>query len=229
MGICVIMCEVMLMKHSDVKIITANAEEIEINRNELALRLKTDRNYESEIIEKCRKQFNKVVNYRCAYIRIPVDLSQENICKFDFAEVHSKNLYKNLQGCKEVFVFAVTTGIAVDRLLARLNITSQAEHFITDGLSSAAIESFCDYVSDILKSGLQCASRFSAGYGDFSITFQKPLLERLSASETLGITLNSAYLMTPVKSITAIMGIKQLAVSNYFGHHFIKKGDRVWI
>ncbi len=208
MGICVIMCEVMLMKHSDVKIITANAEEIEINRNELALRLKTDRNYESEIIEKCRKQFNKVVNYRCAYIRIPVDLSQENICKFDFAEVHSKNLYKNLQGCKEVFVFAVTTGIAVDRLLARLNITSQAEHFITDGLSSAAIESFCDYVSDILKSGLQCASRFSAGYGDFSITFQKPLLERLSASETLGITLNSAYLMTPVKSITAIMGVK---------------------
>ncbi len=223
MGICVIMCEVMLMKHSDVKIITANAEEIEINRNELALRLKTDRNYESEIIEKCRKQFNKVVNYRCAYIRIPVDLSQENICKFDFAEVHSKNLYKNLQGCKEVFVFAVTTGIAVDRLLARLNITSQAEHFITDGLSSAAIESFCDYVSDILKSGLQCASRFSAGYGDFSITFQKPLLERLSASETLGITLNSAYLMTPVKSITAIMGIKQLAVSNYFDHHFMKK------
>ena len=195
------------MKHGDIKILTAKAEDIEINKNELALRLKTDRNYESEVLEKCRKQFNSVVNYRCAYIRTAVDLSQENICKFDFAQVKSKNLYKNLQGCKEVFVLAVTTGIAVDRLLARLNITSQAEHFITDGLSSAAIESFCDYVSDILSKDLKCASRFSAGYGDFSIEYQKPLLERLSASETLGITLNSAYLMTPVKSITAIMGV----------------------
>ena len=198
----------MFVQKGDIKIITAKAEEIRINQNELALRLKTDREYESELLEKCRKRFNETVSYRCAHIRIPVDLSEENVCKFDFAQVHSKNLYRNLQGCKEVFVLAVTTGIAVDRLLARLNITSQAEHFVTDGLSSAAIESFCDYVSDILSENLKCASRFSAGYGDFSIEFQKPLLERLSAAETLGITLNSAYLMTPVKSITAIMGIK---------------------
>ena len=198
----------MFVQKGDIKIITAKAEEIRINQNELALRLKTDREYESELLEKCRKRFKETVSYRCACIRIPVDLSEENVCKFDFAQVHSKNLYRNLQGCKEVFVLAVTTGIAVDRLLARLNITSQAEHFVTDGLSSAAIESFCDYVSDILSENLKCASRFSAGYGDFSIEFQKPLLERLSAAETLGITLNSAYLMTPVKSITAIMGIK---------------------
>lgn len=198
----------MFVQKGDIKIITAKAEEIRINQNELALRLKTDREYESELLEKCRKRFNETVSYRCACIRIPVDLSEENVCKFDFAQVHSKNLYRNLQGCKEVFVLAVTTGIAVDRLLARLNITSQAEHFVTDGLSSAAIESFCDYVSDILSENLKCASRFSAGYGDFSIEFQKPLLDRLSAAETLGITLNSAYLMTPVKSITAIMGIK---------------------
>ena len=198
----------MFVQKGDIKIITAKAEEIRINQNELALRLKTGREYESELLEKCRKRFNETVSYRCACIRIPVDLSEENVCKFDFAQVHSKNLYRNLQGCKEVFVLAVTTGIAVDRLLARLNITSQAEHFVTDGLSSAAIESFCDYVSDILSENLKCASRFSAGYGDFSIEFQKPLLDRLSAAETLGITLNSAYLMTPVKSITAIMGIK---------------------
>ena len=197
----------MFVQKGDIKIITAKAEEIRINQNELALRLKTHRGYESDLLEKCRQRFNGIVNYRCAYVRIPVDVSEENVCKFDFAEVRSENLYRNLQGCQEVFVLAVTTGIAVDRLLARLNITSQAEHFVTDGLSSAAIESFCDYVSDILSENLKCASRFSAGYGDFSIEYQKPLLERLSAAETLGITLNSAYLMTPVKSITAIMGI----------------------
>ena len=196
------------MRNSDIRIITANAEDVKINKNELALRLKTDRDYNSELLERCRKQFNEAVEYKCAYIRTEVDLSKENICKFDFAEIESRNLYKNLQGCNEAFVMAVTTGISVDRLLKKLNIISQAEHFVTDGLSSAAIESFCDYVSDIMKKGLKCANRFSPGYGDVSLEVQKPLLERLCAAETLGITLNSAYLMTPVKSITAIMGIK---------------------
>ena len=105
---------------------------------------------------------------------------------------------------------ALTAGLSVDRLLARLNITSQAEHFMTDALSSAAIESFCDHACAIMQASLRCAPRYSPGYGDLSITFQKPLLERLNAFETLGITLNSAYLMTPVKSITAIMGIRSV-------------------
>ncbi len=196
------------MKYSDIRIITANAADVVINRNELALRLKTDRNYESELLDKCRKQFDSAVQYRCAYVRIAVDLSEENVCRFDFAEIASKNLYRNLQGCREAFVIAVTTGLEVDRLLKKLNILSQAEHFVTDGLSSAAVESFCDMVSSRLKTGLSCANRFSPGYGDVNLTVQKPLLDRLCAAETLGITLNTAYLMTPVKSITAIMGIK---------------------
>ena len=199
----------MFVQKGDIKIITAKAEEIRINQNELALRLKTDREYESELLEKCRKRFNETVSYRCACIRIPVDLSEENVCKFDFAQVHSKNLYRNLQGCKEVFVLAVTTGIAVDRLLVRLNAVSQAEHYMTDALSSAAVESFCDYACDKISAGINCANRFSPGYGDVSIEFQKPLLTRLNAQRLLGITLNQAYLMTPVKSITAIMGIRQ--------------------
>lgn len=196
------------MINVDVRIITAKSDDIEINRNELALRLKTDRKYESELLEKCRKRFNETVEYKCAYIRTEVDLSRENVCKFDFAEIESRDLYKNLHGCKEAFVMAVTTGIAVDRLLNRLNVISQAEHFVTDGLSSAAVESFCDYASDMMKTGIRCANRFSPGYGDVSIEVQKPLLERLCAAEALGITLNPAYLMTPVKSITAIMGIR---------------------
>ena len=103
---------------------------------------------------------------------------------------------------------AVTTGIATDRLLLRLNAVSQAEHFMTDALSSAAIESFCDYAAGKIRGGISCANRFSIGYGDVPLTYQKPFLEKLQAQRLLGITLNNAYLMTPVKSITAFMGIK---------------------
>ena len=196
------------MTNNDLKFINAEPQEIIINNNELSARLGVDRSFRHQTIEDCKKRLNEHISYKCVYIRTSVDLSKENLCDFGFMKIPSRNLYKNLTGCNEAFVMAVTTGIGVDRLLAKLNITSQAEHFIMDALSSAAIESFCDYVSDIMKTGLVCAPRFSPGYGDVSIEFQKPLLQRLNAAESIGINLNSSYLMTPMKSITAIMGIK---------------------
>ena len=185
------------------------AEDVHINERELAARLKTNVGFENEILDKCRKKLMESLDYKCAYIRCPVGLSQENVCDFGFMTIKSKSLYKNLLGCSEAFVIAVTTGIAADRILVRLNAVSQAEHYMTDALSSAAVESFCDYACDKISAGINCANRFSPGYGDVSIEFQKPLLTRLNAQRLLGITLNQAYLMTPVKSITAIMGIRQ--------------------
>ncbi len=195
------------MTHQDVQIFTAAAAEITINRRELAARLHTDRQFDSPALAACQQRLEQVISYRCAYCRVPVDLTQENVCDFGFMTIPSRSLYRSLRGCREVYVMALTTGIAVDRLLARLNVTSQAEHFMTDALSSAAVESFCDAVCQRLREGVPCVPRFSPGYGDVSLSFQVPLLQRLHAYEHLGITLNAAYLMTPVKSITAIMGI----------------------
>lgn len=193
-------CEVMFFRTA--------AEDIRINERELAARLKTNIGFENELLDKCKKKLMESIDYKCAYIRCAADLSKENVCDFGFMTIPSKSLYKNLCGCDEAFVIAVTTGIAVDRLLVRLNAVSQAEHYMTDALSSAAVESFCDYACDKISTGISCANRFSPGYGDVSIEFQKPLLARLNAERLLGITLNQAYLMTPVKSITAIMGIR---------------------
>ncbi len=196
------------MKYNDVTILTANTRDIIINKNELAARLKVSRNFENDLVTLCTDRLMDVITYKCAYIKTSIDLSQINQCDFGFMDVVSRNLYQNLLGCHQAFVMAVTTGIGVDRLLAKLNVTSQAEHFITDAVSSAAVESFCDYASNILQTEYNCRPRFSPGYGDVSLKTQKPLLDRLNASELLGITLNHSYLMTPVKSITAIMGVQ---------------------
>lgn len=196
------------MSSEAIRVFSASAEDIIINPRELAARLKTGVGFENEQIERCAQRLRRVLQYRCAYIRTGVDLSRENVCDFGFMSIPSKHLYRNLSGCQEVFLLAVTTGIETDRLLMKLDLTSQAEHFMTDALASAAIESFCDYASDRIRQGLFCANRFSIGYGDVPLSFQKPFLERLQARQLLGITLNDAYFMTPVKSITAIMGIK---------------------
>lgn len=186
---------------------TVSAEKIAINKNELAQRLKTDRGFEHSAIDLCIEEFNKVAGYRYAYSYVPVDFIGENICNVGFGDIHSKNLCDVLRGCKTAIVLATTTGIGVDRLLSKLSVTSAAKHFITDAVASAAAESFCDYVDDMLRKNPSKPHRFSPGYGDLALETQPLLLNMLNASKNLGITINKSLLMTPVKSITAIMGV----------------------
>ena len=186
---------------------TASAENIVIDKNELALRLKTERGFEHSAVDMCIEEFNKVVNYRYVYNCVPVVFKGDNVCDLGFGDIVSKNLCDVLSGCKNAVILAITTGIDVDRLLNRLSVTSAAKHFITDAVASAAAESFCDYVDDMLRKNPKKPHRFSPGYGDLSLEIQPDILRVLNASKNAGITINSSLLMTPVKSITAIMGV----------------------
>ena len=50
--------------------------------------------------------------------------------------------------------------------------------------------------------------RFSAGYGDFSLEFQRNICDALDCQRKIGITLQESLIMLPTKSVTAIIGIK---------------------
>ncbi len=185
-----------------------SADKIQINKNELAQRLKTDRSFEHSTVDLCIEEFNKIADYRYAYVCVPVSFAGENICDLGFGNIQSKNLYDVLKDCKKAIIFAVTTGIGVDRLLNRLSVTSSSKHFITDAVASAGIETFCDYVDGILRKNPDKPHRFSIGYGDLPLEIQPNILDILDAYKNLGITINNTLLMTPVKSITAVMGVK---------------------
>ena len=184
-----------------------DTNEIKINRNELAQRLKTAREFEHSAVDLCIEEFNKVVNYRYAYLKVPINFIGENVCNLGFGNVESVNLYNVLKGCRYAIILAVTTGIGVDRLLNKFSVMSASKHFIADAVASAAAESFCDYMDDMLRENADKPHRFSPGYGDLSLEIQPDILGMLNASKNAGITINSSLLMTPVKSITAIMGV----------------------
>ena len=57
------------------------------------------------------------------------------------------------------------------------------------------------------RAGLYCNYRFSPGYGDLPLSVQPTVLAALDAQRRLGITLSSSLLMTPTKSVTAIIGM----------------------
>lgn len=181
--------------------------EINIDSIELAARLKTKKGYIDDTIAKCESELRKVVQCRYSAARVNVSYPHDGIIDLGFGEFKSLDLYRNLGGAKEAFIFAVTIGMSVDRHLMKLYSLSAAEHFISDGIASALAEAACDRVNEILSDGLDCRKRFSPGYGDFPLELQPKVLETVNAGRLLGITLSSSLLMTPKKSITAVMGI----------------------
>lgn len=181
---------------------------ITLNPSETALRLKTDRGFTSPEIEECLSLIRQNATAKYSCVRVPVFFGDEGMLDLGFCKFKSKDLTKNLTDCKEAFIFAVTMGVGVDRLLQKLSLTSPSKLFTADGLASSLIESACDEAEKLIKKNLKCTPRFSPGYGDLSLEIQPDILNLLNAQRLLGITLNKSLLMTPTKTITAIMGIE---------------------
>ena len=70
-------------------------------------------------------------------------------------------------------------------------------------------ESLCDALCSKIETdlGVKVGPRFSAGYGDLSLDFQKNIFNILKC-EKIGLTLNQSLSMSPSKSVTAIAGLK---------------------
>ena len=82
-------------------------------------------------------------------------------------------------------------------------------------IGAERIESLCNVFCDELKQEkaklcLATKPRFSSGYGDFPLNVQKEIFSVLDAQKKIGITLNESLLMSPSKSVTAIVGICDL-------------------
>ena len=105
-------------------------EEIILNEYETANRLKVSKGFTSAEIEKNLERLKDVVNGRFSATRVLIKRPKEDTLDLGFGEFKSKILAKNLKDSREAFVFAVTLGMGVDRLLTKLSKTSTAEYFI---------------------------------------------------------------------------------------------------
>lgn len=117
----------------------------------------------------------------------------------------------HLSGATKAGVFAVTLGMGNERELRRLSLTDPVGHVLFDAASVALIERTADaaeaeMVRLAAKEGLFCGWRYSPGYGDLPLAVQPTLLATLNAQRLLGIALSPSLLMTPTKSVTAIVG-----------------------
>ena len=161
------------------------------------------------LLDECLKLVDGKLKYKLCYKRFSVK-QRGDVLDLEFATVASENLKKRLYGCGEIILVASTVGLEIDRIISRYSSFSPARAHMLQAIGTERIEALCDTFENLLKAdGLDICPRFSAGYGDLSIEFQKDIFNALECSKNIGLTLNESLLMSPTKSVTAIIGIKE--------------------
>ena len=117
--------------------------------------------------------------------------------------VHSKNLARNLQGCTQTVLMATTLGIEVDLAMRRYALTDMAKVVIFQACAAAMLEEFCD------ECQMKIADEMGPGYGDFDIHHQEEILRMLDAHKKIGLSMTESYMLTPTKSVTALIGFAE--------------------
>ncbi len=131
---------------------------------------------------------------------------------FGFACFSSQKLAQRLRGCSKAIVFAATVGLELDRLIARYGRLSPARGLMLQSLGSERIEALCDkFCAELAQEyavrGLHTGLRFSPGYGDLPVETQREMFRVLECEKRIGVYLNESLLMSPSKSVTAIVGL----------------------
>ena len=123
------------------------------------------------------------------------------------------SLGKNLSHCKRTFLLAVTLGAEADLLLRRESRRGATNGAVMQAVLTECIEQACDRAERELASSLvpgeTLRPRFSLGYGDTLLADQKSFFALLPVTKRLGVSLSDSFLMTPTKSVTAFVGIRE--------------------
>lgn len=193
-----------------IQLIKNSSAEINIDPKEVAVYLgyysvKAADKKTKELISACTAEFLEAADFKACFAKVPVKI--ENGVDLGFMKTESRSLEKNLAGCDYAYILAATTGFNAHRLIERKSLISPIDGVVTDCVGSAAIEAFCDKINLSFENSDFLRPRFSPGYGDLSIEHQKDITAFLETKKNIGMSLTDTLMMTPVKSVTAIIGI----------------------
>lgn len=162
-------------------------------------------------LERVRAEVERAMTPAVCYVRVPVAEEGEELV-LSLVRTKSEGLKRNLSGCGEAVLFAATIGMGADRVLSRYARVDPLREAMAQAIGAAYAEELCDeFCRDLAK---ECAPlyprpRFSPGYGDFPLSAQRQFFALLSPEREIGITLNDSLLMSPTKSVTAVVGLSK--------------------
>lgn len=125
-----------------------------------------------------------------------------------------------LTDCDRVVLMAATLGNGLELAIRRAQVRDMARAVVLDCCGSAAIEAVCDAAEQEILAAVGASvyltDRFSPGYGDLPISLQDTFLRQVDAHKQIGLTVTATNILTPRKSVTAIIGLANQPQSKRF-------------
>ena len=127
-------------------------------------------------------------------------------------QLQGKAIARHLKNANECLLMAATLGVDIDTLSRRYQTVSPLRALLVDACANSLIEDLCDRIQSAAEQETCDANqkltwRFSPGYGDLPLTVHSAFLPLLDTGRKMGLYETQQHLLTPQKSVTAIMGI----------------------
>ncbi len=159
------------------------------------------------LVKECLQTALPELCYRVCWCELYVRIEGELVV-LGGKEISSASLAKQLFGCQSAVIFAATVGLGLDRLISKYSRISPARALCLQAIGAERVEALCDAFCFDLGKNKCTRPRFSPGYGDLSLELQGDVCEWLSAAKHIGVGVNESLLLSPSKSVTAIVGIE---------------------
>ena len=157
------------------------------------------------LLEDAIREGTPALKPKLCFAVLPVSLQGDTVI-FDTLSVGSRGLAAFLSSCDRAVLFAATVGADADRLITRAEATSPVRALLLDAFFTERVEALCNsFTAQYTKP----ENRFSPGYDDLPLGFQKNMFSLLDCPRKIGLTLGESLLMMPTKSVTAIIGIQE--------------------
>lgn len=161
-------------------------------------------------VEACARELLGAVRPRWSWREAEIALEEGGVRLAGGLLLPGEDLKAHLAGCERAAIFCATLGAEVDALIRRAERLDMSRALTLDCCASAAVEEVCDQIEGELQRkfpGCSFPFRYSPGYGDLPLEVQGPLLELLDAPRRVGLCATDSHLLTPRKSVTAILGV----------------------
>ena len=166
------------------------------------------------LLQRCAVPLLAAATPRAVWLRAEVKaLAEAGILR-------GSDVMRHLEGCGQAILLAVTLGPGVDAQIRRAGVGDIAAGVASDALGSALAEQTADAAEAELRQlaaaeGTYLTGRFSPGYGDWDIAVQPLVAAALDTARRAGLCVTDTNLMTPRKSVTAILGVSDHPVKGY--------------
>ena len=199
-----------------IETVFAGCDEVQIELRDVLRYMQCDAQTQDETLlalaQNCLEEMHPILCCKACFKRYSITKSPDGLLNLGFVVTQSKTLTKYLEKAHEIILLAATVGVAVDRIIQKYSLLSPAHAVTAQAVGTAAVESWCDllctrFANEETEKNNHLLPRFSPGYGDFSLSVQTDVFRILDCNRKIGIALTDSLLMTPSKSVTAVIGI----------------------